>query len=857
MRLFLTVFFFLLSVSAFARNGRESEVFNREWMYRRGDVAGAEQCDYDDSRWEAVGLPHSFSMPYFMSKDFFVGYGWYRKHLKLTKTDLQRRLSLEFDGVFQEAEVFVNGQLAGSHVGGYTGFSIDITPYVVCGDNVLAVRVNNCWQATVAPRGGEHVFSGGIYRNVRLVKKQPLHISWNSVIVTAPNLEATYGERSRVEVRAEVVNTLSKPADVTVKIIVRDSESRIVGEGKLQQTLAAENKTSFDIKTTEIGRPSLWSPESPSLYTVETQVWKNRKLLDREVTTFGFRWFEWSADKGFFLNGKHYYLRGANVHQDQAGWGDAVTDAAAQRDVKMMKEAGFNMIRGSHYPHSPAFVEACDREGILFWSEAPFWGTAGPKEDGVWTASAYPVNPADTAAFEASALRQLEEMIYIHRNHPSVFVWSMCNEPFFTDGRTLPGVKRLLRRMVDKAHALDPTRKAAIGGAQRPLGDDRIDHIGDIAGYNGDGANIADFQMPGVPSVVSEYGSTTADRPGKYTPGWGDLNRDEGWRGREWRSGHAIWCGFDHGSLFGDDLGKMGIVDYFRLPKRSWYWYRNEYARIVPPEWPQEGHATRLRLTASKAKGIVADGTDDVQLVVAVLDSAGHELSNSPVVEMRVISGPGEFPTGKVIRFAPGSDIRIQDGKAAIAIRSYFAGKSIIEATSEGLQLARLELEFVGAPSYVVGESRETVNRPYIKYVKEETGALQTYGLNNPTFASSAAEGHSAGFAADGNDATYWQPDSEDAIATWMLDTERGLDIHSLSLFFAETSSCHYVLEISADNINWQQIYEASSIDSKTLNLVLPTSQKMRFLRFTVRGGTVKLAEVQVTGRISITGRSH
>ena len=118
---------------------------------------------------------------------------------------------------------------------------------------------------------------------------------------------------------------------------------------------------------------------------------------------------------------------------------------------------------------------------------------------------------------------------------------------------------------------------AAVGGAQRPLGDDRIDKIGDVAGYNGDGANIADFQQPGIPSVVTEYGSTLAERPGKYMPGWGDLARDEGWKGREWRSGQAIWCGFDHGSIFGESMARLGIVDYFRLPKRSWYWYRNEY----------------------------------------------------------------------------------------------------------------------------------------------------------------------------------------------------------------------------------------------------------------------------------------
>lgn len=185
----------------------------------------------------------------------------------------------------------------------------------------------------------------------------------------------------------------------------------------------------------------------------------------------------------------------------------------------------------------------------------------------------------DAQAFEASALQQLEEMIRIHRNHPSIVAWSMCNEAFFSAPEAMKGVRRLLKRMVDLTHQLDPSRPAAIGGAQRPLGDERIDKIGDIGGYNGDGATQPDFQNPGIPNVVSEYGSVTAERPGEYNPGWGDLQMNDGWKGTPWRSGQAIWCGFDHGSIAGSQLGKMGIVDYFRIPKRSWYWYRNEYTR--------------------------------------------------------------------------------------------------------------------------------------------------------------------------------------------------------------------------------------------------------------------------------------
>lgn len=836
--------------------GREVVNLNREWTYQRGDFLGAERADYDDSGWERIGLPHSFSIPYFLSSEFYTGYGWYRKVLDLSKDDLERDLFLEFDGVFQEAEVYVNGTLAGTHRGGYTGFSIRVTPYVKRGENQIAVRVNNLWRADLAPRAGEHVFSGGIYRNVRLVKKYPVHIDWYGTWVTTPSLEAQEGRSSNVRVRTEVRNNTGKSGTYRLKIQVKDAEGNVVVERDTVQSVEAGTVAMFDQATEEIPGVDLWSPSSPRLYTLVSELYQGRKLIDREETDFGFRWFKWTAEKGFFLNGEHLFFHGANVHQDQAGWGDAVTEEAMRRDVRMMKEAGFDIIRGSHYPHAPAFAKACDREGMLFWSETAFWGTAGPKVDGGWTASAYPVRDEDIDDFEQSVLQQLADMIRINRNSPSIVVWSVSNEPFFTVDKTIPGVKRLLKKMVDKAHELDPTRPAAVGGAQRPIGEDRIDLIGDIAGYNGDGARIADFQNPGIPSVVTEYGSTLADRPGRYIPGWGDLARDEGWKGREWRSGQIIWCGFDHGSIFGGNMAKLGIVDYFRLPKRSWYWYRNEYGHQAPPEWPVEGVPARLRLMASKTAGIRADGTDDVQLIVTVLDKDGRELSNSPDVRLSVVSGPGEFPTGRAIDFSADSDIRIMDGKAAIAFRAYYAGRTVVEATSDGLEPAQVELEFTGAPQYEEGKAWQTESRPYVRFSKESgSRQIQRYGVDSPTFASSSASGHSAGLAADGDGATYWSPAADDKQPFLTLDVERTLDVHSVKAVFAASGAGRCVVELSTDESNWQKIAEATSRKGGAWEIRLEKPVKARFIRFSFPQGSgavcPALAEVEASGTVA------
>ena len=546
---------------------RQSINFNRNWKYMQGDYTGAERTDYDDSSWETIGIPHSFSIPYFMSKDFYTGYGWYRKSFELTAKDLKQQLFVEFDGVFQEAEVFVNGKKAGTHTGGYTGFYFDISSAVRMGNNVIAVRVNNIWKANVAPRAGEHVFSGGIYRNVRLVRKSPVHIDWYGIFATTPDLAAHQGKSSVVRVCTDICNKTNKTMEFKLLTEVKDAEGRILVSVENEEKVEANSMKKLEQITEAVNHPTLWHPRHPYLYKVVSSVYQGQMLIDRVETPFGFRWFEWTADKGFFLNGEHLFFKGVNVHQDQAGWGDAVTEAAMRRDILLMKEAGFDLIRGSHYPHAPAFSQACDEEGMLFWSEAPFWGIGGFRPDGYWDSSAYPVDKKDAQAFEASALQQLEEMIRIHRNHPSIVAWSMCNEAFFSAPEAMKGVRRLLKRMVDLTHQLDPSRPAAIGGAQRPLGDERIDKIGDIGGYNGDGATQPDFQNPGIPNVVSEYGSVTAERPGEYNPGWGDLQMNDGWKGTPWRSGQAIWCGFDHGSIAGSQLGKMGIVDYFRIPQ--------------------------------------------------------------------------------------------------------------------------------------------------------------------------------------------------------------------------------------------------------------------------------------------------
>src|ERR1035437_5712096 len=665
----------------------------------------------------------------------------------------------------------------------------------------------------MAPRGGEHVFSGGIYRDARLVVTAPVHVAWYGTSVTTPQVSRA---SATVNMRTEVVNNSRAVKSVTLKTSVLDAKGTTVAQMESTQTIAAGTTNIFDQTGAPIANPKLWSPAQPNLYSVKTVVLDDGKAVDDYMSPLGFRWFKFTADQGFFLNGEHYYFKGANVHQDHAGWGDAVADSGFYRDVKMVKNAGMDFIRGSHYPHAPAFSEACDQLGILFWSENCFWGTTGFQSP--WAASAYPTNAADEAGFEASVKASLRDMIRIHRNHPSIIVWSMCNEPFFSDGSVMPKVQSFLKDLVAYSHKLDPTRPAGIGGCQR--GD--IHKLGDVAGQNGDGARL--FPNPGIPSVVTEYGSTMADRPGKYEPGWGDLPDTPGadknavgsWR-LPWLSGEAIWCAFDHGSLAGRRFGGMGLVDYFRLPKRQWYWYRNEYLHIPPPAWPGDGVPAALKLTADKTTLKSVDGTDDAQIIISVVDKDGKALNNCPPVTLAIESGPGEFPTGPSIIFAPDSDITIRDGQAAIEFRSYHAGNTVIRATSAGLKDATIQITSRGEPKSIAGKTPSVKPRPYVRFTEMAGNSPQmTFGLANPTRASSEKAGHSGRFANDGNTATFWQAKTTDTNAWLCIDLERIVEISKTKLTFPSEGNWRYRVEISDDGNNgWHVVSDQTQNTAK------------------------------------------
>lgn len=821
---------------------------NRDWQFTFSE----QEDDFSKEatakgNWERIGLPHSFSIPYFRSESFYEGYGWYQKTLEIDENWIDKSISLEFDGVFQVADIFLNGDKVGEHRGGYTGFTIDISKVAKSGENLLAVRVNNLWDAQLAPRAGEHVFSGGIYRDVYLTITDPLHVSWNGTFVTTPVVTK---EKATVNVETSIENKDSSAANFKIKTVIVDANNKQIAEMISDESIAAGATKKVNHLSDEINKPALWSPDAPNLYQALTYIYENDMLVDHFESTFGFRWTEWTADKGFFLNGEHLYIEGVNVHQDHAGWGDAITKAGVYRDLKLMKDAGFNTIRGSHYPHHPYFTEVCDELGLMFLPENCVWGIGGFVGEGYWNSSTYPIHKEDMEAYNKSAAKTLEELILINRNSPSVIAWSMSNEPFFSANEVMEPMKKLLSELVKLSHELDPSRLAMIGGAQRR----DVDVLGDIAGYNGDGATL--YRDPGFPNMVSEYGSCVTDRPGDYTPCWSSHLKDG--EKPAWRSGHAIWCGFDHGSIAGN-MGEMGIVDFFRIPKRSWYWYRNYFRGIAPPQWPVQGTPKSLKIFADKTIIEGTDATDDVHINVQVIGDNGKHISNSPDITLTVISGPGEFPTGRSITFKETTynDIQILDGHAAIEFRSYEGGTSIIEATSEGLESAQIEIITTGEPAFIEGETPLVKDRVYTNYrllkaIKK--GEPVKVSDTRPTRTNSTSSSLPS-LANDGHKWTKWKPELENGSVWWELDMENFYDVDRVELSFIAAYKGQISIETSLNKKEWKGVAQNTYHNMKETKHKIEDTTKVRFIRIHLMPKNIN--EPLVIGEFEVFGKTN
>jgi beta-galactosidase len=427
--------------------------FDDGWRFHRGDAPGADRIAFDDSAWRKLELPHDWSIEDLPSPDgvkrsgpfdkelsagkeatgwVVGGTGWYRKHFRLPALG-DRRAEIRFDGVYMNADVWLNGRLLGHQPYGYSSFAFDLTPYAQAGENVLAVRVRNEGQ-------NSRWYSGsGIYRHVWLTTTGPLRVPLWGVAVTTPEVSA---EDAAVSVAVELENDGPAAPDARVRVRLLGSDGGAVGQGEAPGAVGARGRATATVKV-DVAKPRLWSPTTPSLYRAAVEVLAGGLVVDRVEQPFGIRKIEIDAEKGLRVNGVPWEMKGACLHHDNGPLGSAAIDRAEERRVEVLKAAGFDSIRTSHNPPSPAFLDAADRLGMLVIDEAfDMWER--------------PKNPQDYHRFFKDWwAHDLAAMVRRDRNHPSVVLWSIGNE---VNERADPSGLEIAKRLIAGVRRDDPTR---------------------------------------------------------------------------------------------------------------------------------------------------------------------------------------------------------------------------------------------------------------------------------------------------------------------------------------------------------------------------------------------------------------
>ena len=562
----LFMFLFLLSScnKETSSYGRET-LFNDNWKFIRSDVKGAEQPGFDDSQWRVVHLPHDYSIedlppaegvkqvgpfselsPGGISTGHVMGgTAWYRKHFKLDKSDAGKLVKVLFDGIYMNSDVWLNGHHLGSYPYGYTAFSFDLTPHLnkAGEENVLAVQVKN------EGKNSRWYSGSGIYRDVKLIKTNPLHVGLWGVFVRTKDVteeKATIG----VEVLVENESTDVKRFTLRIEFVVPDGTQGTYFEDQKELDPGSSFNYGHEFAFDDY---RLWGPDNPELYTVVVKLMDEDKVIDEVNEHFGIRTIEFSAQKGFLLNGESVLLKGGCLHHDNGPLGAAAFEAAEYRRVRIMKENGFNAIRTAHNPPSKLFLEACDRLGMLVMDESfDHWQK--------------PKNPQDYHLyFDEWWEKDLSSMVLRDRNHPSIIIWSIGNE---IKERADPSGLEIAAKLVEKVKELDDTRpvtQAVCSFWDNPgktwKDTEPVFALLDVHGYN--------YQW-------QQYEADHAGFPNRVMIGTESVAREafENWELVEkhpYVIGDFVWTGMDYLGESGIGNSKLDNDTTSFLPPWPWY----------------------------------------------------------------------------------------------------------------------------------------------------------------------------------------------------------------------------------------------------------------------------------------------
>ncbi len=640
-------------------------------------TSGPSAAVFEDASWRQVHLPHDFVIEgaYDPQADAGHGFlpkaaGWYRKHFNLPAADQGKTLWLEFDGVYRDSIVWLNGVRLGRHVSGYTSFYYDISKAAhYGGENVLTV-----W-ADARRYEGWWYEGGGIYRHVYLTKLDPMHVAhWGEYVVATP--AADFGTAA-VTIETDVANDGANAASPTVesRLLSADGPAVDAVSTPTEQAIAPGSQTKV-CQRLSVPEPKLWSPETPNLYKVETTVRKGDRILDQIETPIGIRSLRWDKDEGFFLNGQPYKIQGTCNHQDFAGIGVALPDHVHYYKVALLKEMGSNAYRFSHQPMAPELLEACDRLGMLVMDENRKLGDS------------------------PEILGQVESLVRRDRNHPSVFLWSMCNEEGGLQGNEQGA--RMFTAAKNTVLQWDRTRPvtcAMNGGFFGP----GISLVEDLQGfnYNTDAYDPFHQDFPRQPGYGSETASETTtrgvyqdDREKCYVSVYRDIH-EKAWQplaASSWLAGGFVWTGFDYRGeptpyRWPDVLSHYGAMDLCGFPKDSYYYYQGQWGRapvahILPHwTWPgREGQEVAVHVDGNAAKyDLLLNGQSlgrkempshshiewRVKYAPGVLETRGYDAAGNRIVAAQ------EVTTGAParLRLTPDREHFLADGEDVVLVR--------------------------------------------------------------------------------------------------------------------------------------------------------------------------------------------
>ena len=585
---------------------RQRYSMDLDWRFTRGDIENAENPDFDDSDWCQLDVPHDWSIEGAFKEDnptggsggyLPTGIGWYRKTFTVPRDLLNKKVWLQFDGIYMNSDVWINGHHLGHRPYGYISFKYDIEPYLQEGENVIAVRVDDSKQPS------SRWYSGtGIYRHVWMTVTNPLHVDHWGVYATTP---VANEDHAVVEVQTDVTNEMKSQQEGTLSAVLVNDNGVEVARADSNFSVHSTSQERVEQKLS-IKEPQLWSIDSPSLYTLQTVIKQGDEEIDRKEITIGIRNIQYKTDEGFFLNGEHVKMHGVNLHHDGGPVGAAVPIGVWERRLQKLKAMGVNAIRTAHNPMSPEIMGLCDRMGFLVMDEVFDEWNHGKRE---FTYHQY---------FEEWGQKDVKDFIKRDRNHPSVVMWSAGNEI----GEQVPkaGVGTL-EKLIGTFHYMDPTRPVTtgndhIGDTTAPTTKRFLDAL-DIVGYNYadrwtnrrelvytvDKLDHPDWKYVGTesPNIVAQRGDYTLGDSTVVQPNYNSnmIRVAELWKfvhNHDYVIGDFMWTGIDYlgEAWWPNKHASFGSLDLVGFPKDSYYFYQSQWTEEpmlhLFPHWNWEGH---------------------------------------------------------------------------------------------------------------------------------------------------------------------------------------------------------------------------------------------------------------------------